>query len=212
VGSVFPFRQKGGSAPKKREPTALFDEHGIPKCRHCGGETQFVRFAVVKKRSRSKDGVDEGQGRLWFRCRMGSPACGGEQTVLCATSLCDLLPVWRTEEAYAAMRVSHQSYEHKHRDLRIQYLVAPDCLALRPKRPGMAWQQLRSSAAVFVEWLRVMQRAGWGKTKSKVGPPTETKGGDMVKRLLRVRAEQRSTASRAPAGPAPPTVSLPSAA
>jgi len=76
----------------------------------------------------------------------------------------------------------------------------------------MAWQQLRSSAAVFIEWLRVMQRAGWGKTKAKVGPPTETKGGDMVKRLLRFRAEQRSTASREPEGPAPPTVSLPSAA
>ena len=204
VGSVFPFRQRGGSAPKKREPTALFDEHGIPKCRLCGGETQFVRFAVVKKRSRSKDGAHEGQGRLWFRCRMGSPRCGGEQTVLCSSSPCDLLPVWRTEEAYAAMRVSHQSYEHKHRDLRIQYLVAPDCLALRPKRPGMAWQQLRSSAAVFIEWLRVLQRAGWGKAKAKVGPPTVTNSGDMVGRLLRFRAERRAAAARAPDGPAPP--------
>ncbi len=68
--------------------------------------------------------------------------------------------VWRIEEAYAAMRVSHQSCEHKHRDLRIQYLVAPDCLALRPKRPGMAWQQLRASAAMLIEWLRVFQRGG----------------------------------------------------
>jgi hypothetical protein len=204
VGSVFPFRQKGGNGPKKREPTALFDEHGIPKCRHCGGETQFVRFAVVKKKSRSKGGAEEGQGRLWFRCRMGSPACGGEQTILCSSSPCDLLPLWRTEEAYAAMRVSHQSYEHKHRDLRIQYLVAPDCLALRPKRPGMAWQQLRSSAAVFIEWLRVLQRAGWGTAKAKVGAPTQTKGGDMVERLLRLRAEGRAAAARAPDGPAPP--------
>lgn len=99
---------------------------------------------------------------------------------------------------YAAMRVSHQSYEHKQGDLRIQYLIAPDCQALRPKRPGMAWQQLRASAAVFVEWLRVLRRSGWGKTEPRVGPPTETKGGDMVERLLRFRAEQRLTAARAP--------------
>ena len=109
------------------------------------------------------------------------------------------------------MRVSHQSYEHKHRDLRIQYLVAPDCLALRPKRPGMAWQQLRASAALLIEWLRVLQRAGWGKAKAKVGPPTVTKGGDMVGRLLHFRADRRDAAARAPAGPAPPVVLVPPA-
>jgi hypothetical protein len=212
VGSVFPYRQKGGASPKKRVPTALYDEHGIPNCRHCGGETQFVRFAVVKSKRRGKDGLAEGQGRLGFRCRTGGPACGGEQTILCSSSPCDLLPLWRTEDAYAAMRVSHQSYEHKHRDLRIQYLVAPDCLALRPKRPGMAWQQLRASAALLIEWLRVLQRAGWGTAKATVGPPTVTKGGDMVGRLLHFRAERRDAAARAPAGPAPPVVLVPPAA
>jgi len=151
---------------------------GIPKCRHCGGETQFVRFGVVKRRRPEKPGLAEGQGRQWFRCRNGSPLCGDEQTILCSSSPRDLLPLWSTEEAYAAMRVSHQSYEHKHRDLRIQYLVAPDCPALRPKRPGLAWQQLRSSAAVFIEWLRVLQRPGWSKANAKVGPTPVTNGGD----------------------------------
>jgi hypothetical protein len=110
------------------------------------------------------------------------------------------------------MRMFHQSSEHNHRDLRIQYLVAPDCLALRPKRPGMACQQLRSSAAVFIEWLRVWQRAGWGTAKAKADSPTETKGGDMIEWLLRFRAQGRAAAARAPDGPAPPVVLIPPAA
>jgi hypothetical protein len=39
--------------------------------------------------------------------------------------------------------------------------IGPDCLALRPKRTGAAWQQLRASAAVAIEWLRVNLRQGW---------------------------------------------------
>lgn len=82
-------------------------------------------------------------------------------------------------------------------------MVAPDCLALRPKRPGIAWQQLRSSAAVLIEWLRVLRRAGWGKVKPKVSPPALTQGGDMVGRLLRFRADRRAWPACAPDGPAP---------
>jgi hypothetical protein len=39
--------------------------------------------------------------------------------------------------------------------------IGPDCLAVRPKRTGVAWQQLRASAAVAIEWLRVNLRQGW---------------------------------------------------
>ncbi|MGH7609164.1 MAG: hypothetical protein ACREOD_04370 [Candidatus Dormibacteria bacterium] len=102
------------------------------------------------------------------------------------------------------MRVSHQSYEHKHRDLRIQYLVAPDCLALRPKRPGMAWQQLRASAALFIEWLRVLQRAGWSKKPPATGPARPSNGRGMAERLLELRKKRREDAARAPTGADPP--------
>ncbi|MHB1502316.1 MAG: hypothetical protein ACYCYK_14515, partial [Candidatus Dormibacteria bacterium] len=165
-----------------RQPTAVYNEHGTPKCRRCGGESDFVRFAVTR-----------GKGRLWFRCRLPqSQKCQGEQSIFCDEAPRHLLPVWRIEPAYAAMRVSHQSYEHKHRDLRSQYLLAPDCLALRPKRPGMAWQQLRASAAMLIEWPRVFQRAGWGDKPAVVGPARETAGGNMVERLLQLRSDRRA--------------------
>ncbi|HVA22166.1 MAG TPA: hypothetical protein VNN74_08745 [Candidatus Micrarchaeia archaeon] len=193
VGSVFPYRRANGSAPKCRAATSRSDEHGIPLCRGCGGETRFHRFAL-----------DRGKGRLWFRCLLPqTPRCQAIQTTFCREDYRALLPVWRTDGAYAAMRVSHQTYEHKHRDLRIQYGLAPDCLAVRPKRPGRAWQQLRSSAALLVEWLRVLQRGGWNGSASAASTPRVTNGTVMVDRLRLLRAARRS-ASGVAQGLAPP--------
>ena len=203
VGSVFPFRRHRTAESDHRQPTDTYDEHGIPKCRHCGGESEFVRFAVTKNTNK---------GRIWFRCRLPqSQRCQSEQSIFCDQAPRHLLPVWRTEDAYAAMRVSHQSYEHKHRDLRIQYLLAPDCLAPRPKRPGIEWQQLRACAAVLIEWLRVFQRGGWGGKPPVVGPPRKTSGGDMVERLIQIRSARRA-AARAPTGADPPAIVAPPAA
>jgi hypothetical protein len=150
--------------------------------------------------------------RIWFRCRLPpSQRCQGKQNIFCDRAPRHLIPVWRTEPAHAAMRVSHQSHEHKHRDLRIQYLVAPGRLALRPKRPGIAWQKLRASAAMFIKWLRVFQRSGWGGKPAVFGPAWEISGGDMVGRLRETRFVHRS-ASRAPTGADPPIAVEPPAA
>ncbi len=39
--------------------------------------------------------------------------------------------------------------------------IAGDNLACRPKRRGLAWQELRAQAALLVEWLRISWREGW---------------------------------------------------
>ncbi len=105
-----------GTEPKKRPATSLYDEGGIPRCRYCKGETHKDSFAVQR-----------GKGRLWVRCKLPkTPNCQKRQTLSCSDNYRVLLPLWRDEEAYTALRVSHQNYEHKHRDLRIQYLVGPD--------------------------------------------------------------------------------------
>jgi len=140
-----------------------------------------------------------------------SQRCQSEQSTFCDEAPRRLTPVWRIEPAYALVRVSHQSYEHKHRDLRIQYLLAPDCLALRPKRPGIEWQQLRACSAMLTEWLRVFQRGGWGDKPAVVGPGRETGGGNMVERPLQLRSDPRA-AARAPTGSDPRIVMVPPAA
>jgi hypothetical protein len=102
------------------------------------------------------------KGRLWVKYKLPqTPNCQLRQPLNCITNYRVYLPLQRDEEAYGALRQSHSNYEHKHRDVRIQYLVGPDCLALRPKRPGIACQQLRANVALIIEWLRVMLR--WGQ-------------------------------------------------
>ena len=75
----------------------------------------------------------------------------------------------------------------------------------------MSWQQLRASAAILIEWLRVFQRAGWGGKPAVVGPARETGGGKMVERLLRGRADRRA-AARAPTGSDSAAILVPPAA
>jgi hypothetical protein len=49
------------------------DRHGVPRCKHCGSDTAFVRF------------LEAPTPRIWFRClKSKTPACGGEQTISCA--------------------------------------------------------------------------------------------------------------------------------
>lgn len=127
-----------------------YDRHGIPRCRHCGGETHFVRFN------------HQPTPRLWVRCLIPSqPGCQREQTISCSTDWKRLLPLWRTEPAYAAYRQAHQTYERVHHHQRQRYKVAGDTHAIRPKRIGVGCQQLRANAAGLIEWLRICHREGW---------------------------------------------------
>jgi hypothetical protein len=81
--------------------------------------------------------------------------------------------------------------------------VAPDCLALRPKRPGRACQQLRASAALLIEWLRVTLRAGLLGGPTRVGPSRPNSGNGMVERLRELRVAKAALRS-----PDPPRPSL----
>jgi hypothetical protein len=182
VGTVVPYRRKNQHEPMKRYPTKVFDSLGRPWCKHCGSSSDFVRYAAATKGRSGKRTA----ARIWFVCRVkAKPDCYREQSILCKAAYRDLLPVWRDEDAYMAMRNTHFSYEHKHRDMRIQYGVAPDSLAIRPKRIGIAWQQLRASAAVLIEWLRVYQRAGFGRGKSLLAAARLSSGGRMAEYVSR---------------------------
>jgi hypothetical protein len=146
VGSVLQFRRRSNE-PIKAPASKLFDEHGVPACPHCGDVTDFVRFRI--------DGPKHNRPRLWVKCSYPkTDACEKEQAISCSNDWRRLLPVWRTHDAYQAMRQSHQRFEGKHQALRSNYLIAPNSYAIRPKRIGIAWQQLRANAALLIEWLR----------------------------------------------------------
>jgi hypothetical protein len=48
-----------------------------------------------------------------------------------------------------------------HDHFRDRYAVAEKSVKGRPKRRGVARQQLRADAAVYIEWVRIGVREGW---------------------------------------------------
>ncbi len=131
-----------------------YDRHGIPHCKHCGLEAVFHRF--------QHDSGPNKEPRLWFRCsKPGAPDCEGVQSIFCKENWRLLLPLWRTSAAYQVLRARHDHYEHGHHRWRERYGVAGDSRADRPKRRGLGVQQLRSSAALSIEWLTICHRQGW---------------------------------------------------
>lgn len=149
IASVMPYRAPHRNL-RKRKDEDEFDRHGIPRCKHCGAQSKFVRFAATP------------YPRLWFKCLDGTTLdCNRTQSVACSKSWRSLLPLWRLEPAYMALRESHQVYERVHHHWRSRYKVGGATHAERPKRLGIACQQLRANAALLIEWLRILYREGW---------------------------------------------------
>lgn len=89
----------------------------------------------------------------------------------------------------------------------IRYRIGPDCLALRSKRIGAAWQQLRVSAAMAIEWLRVCLRQGWLGNRGRHQEPRQRTSKRVYQQTLRAREGRWGggiAGRRSRPGPAPP--------
>lgn len=153
VASVMPWRRPNGSiTDREQEDCERWDRHGVLRCKYCGGPTRKVRF--------NHNG--RGGPRLWARCQAPRTAdCHKEQTVYCRENWRLLLPLWRTDPTYLALRDSHDRYERVHQHWRARYRVASDHHMLRHKRRGLGCQQLRSNGALIAEWMMILWREGW---------------------------------------------------
>jgi hypothetical protein len=146
---VFSWRPAGGDF--KRHDKDTHDRHGVPRCKHCGGPSEFVRFSV-----------NNGKPRLWFSCMIGATSdCAKDQTITCSKDWRLLVPLWRTDPLYHELKVSHGSYEAVHDWWRDRYKVAADHLGIRPKVRSIGWHRLRANVAALIEWLRIAHRQGW---------------------------------------------------
>jgi hypothetical protein len=177
---VFPWRKAGGAVKRQDEDT--HDRHGVPRCKHCGGASEFVRFAA-----------NDGKPRLWFRCMIGVTAgCARDQTIACSKDWRLLIPLWRTDPLYHELQHTHKSYEAVHDWWRDRYKVAADNLAMRPKARSIGWHRLRANAAALIEWLRIAHRQGWlGSARRPVSDAqrkAQSTGQAAASRLARFRA------------------------
>jgi hypothetical protein len=127
-----------------------YDRHGIPRCKYCGAEGLFVRFA------------ERPYPRLWFKCSLGATEqCRVEQTISCSKGWRALLPLWRDDPVYHQLKESHDTHERSHDLWRDRYRVGGDNRDTRPKRMGIGWQRLRAQAALLIEWLAICDHHGW---------------------------------------------------
>jgi hypothetical protein len=148
IAAVFPWRPGGGD--NKRHDSDRYDRHGVPRCKHCGGPSLFVRFNHQPTPS------------IWFRCMLGhTPACANDQRIACSNEWRLLVPLWRTDTLYHELRLSHGQYESVHDWWRDRYRVGADGNANRMKMVGLAAHRLRANAACLIEWLRICYREGW---------------------------------------------------
>jgi hypothetical protein len=145
IASVSPYRRKNQNDHRENNDTERYDRHGVPRCQRCGGPSTYHSFAAKPN------------PRLWFKCEVGvTPECEKIQTIACSFDWKTLVPLWRTEEAYFALKESHGAYERAHHLFRTRYRVGADNHALRPKRIGLGCQQLRANAV-----LRILHRQNW---------------------------------------------------
>lgn len=176
---VFPWRRNHSS---KRHDNVTHDRHGIPRCKHCGGPSEFVRFSA-----------NGGKPRLWFRCMIGvTDGCAKEQTIACSKDWRLLVPLWRTDPLYHELKASHKPYEATHDWWRDRYKVAADHLGIRPKARGIGWHRLRANVAALIEWLRIAHRQGWlgsaRRNGTKVQRTSQAAGEAISQQLARIRA------------------------
>jgi hypothetical protein len=145
-----------------------------------------------------------------YRCTVPlTPECHKNHTINCKADYTRLLPLWPTHEPYAILREAHTEYERIHHHNRRRYRIGADCLELRPKRIGAAWQQLRASAAVAVEWLRICLRQGWLGNNGRHQEPRLRTSKRVLEQTLQARAKLGrwgggNARRRSRAGPAPP--------
>lgn len=151
IASVIAWRRSKNYDDRSGEDRDDWDRHGIPRCRNCGGPTNFLSFTHK----------DPAGPRITFRCQMPLASCPDRQTILCSRQWRLLVPMWRNEPTYQALRRTHDRYERVHHLWRVRYRVGADDHALRPKRRGIACQQLRATVALLAEWLVILWREGW---------------------------------------------------
>lgn len=153
---IFPWRPGGGDLQRHDHDT--HDRHGVPRCKHCGAPTDFIRFSPGDKNKPA----DEREPRLWVKCMAGATAaCAREQTIACSTNYRALLPLWRTDPLYHELKESHSTYEAVHDWWRDRYKVAADDIGVRPKVRDIGFHRLRANVACLIEWLRICIKHGW---------------------------------------------------
>jgi hypothetical protein len=196
IATVSPWRVWRPGMTRADTDREGWDRHGVPRCRHCGGPGVFEESGLGFYFDQQRN------PRIRFRCQLGMTSdCAGTQSIACEEEWRLLVPLSRRSERYHALSQAGKSLEHVFRHWRDRYQVAGNSPDTRPRRPGIAWQELRASAALLVEWLYLSLRHGWlGSHRHRNTNPVRTLSGR--RRLANVLGARRRHGLDLPYGPA----------
>jgi hypothetical protein len=201
ISPAFPHRKHAKRPDRASYRSERFDEHGIPRCRHCGGEGDADLPGLGLGFDRSGDPY------LAFVCRTRHRVeCGREQRVTIQPGeFRFLLPLSRKHPLYHDALALHEEGEAHFGYMRERYATfgKERRSALRRWSASVSAQHLRAQASIALDWFMFQLRHGWlnGLT-GPVSVRTYARVGDGALRLQRLLSSRRRKALDVPYGPA----------
>jgi hypothetical protein len=157
IASVFPLRRVNAHEPDRMVRRCdAFDEHGVPRCKHCGGPG-------IQHGAKLGLAYDGRRHVIRFRCQLGiTPECLIQiQSVACREDYRMLLPISRLTETYQAMHAAQKNREGIWNARRERWVIGGVDLTGRLKRKGLGVHRLRNTLARVLEWFYLCLRHGW---------------------------------------------------
>lgn len=142
IATIAPNRALPGGAGMETARCDEYDEHGVVRCKYCGGPT------VADERT-APFAIQAGDPRLRVRCLLRhTPACESSiQTISCSKQWRVLTPMSRLDARYHDLMRSHKTAEAVFDNWRDRYAVAGTTQATRSKRRNhQAAQELRAAS------------------------------------------------------------------
>ena len=190
VATVVPFRARKGVAKRIEQRTDLVDEHGVPRCQHCGGPgDQFGAGLGLYQDKNDK-------WRLRYRCQLGFLAeCQQIQSLACEKNWRLLQPLNLTAPIYHDLAAAHHQFERGHHFLRKRYGAVGKEKLTRLNRIGIHTQQARLNAAMVVDWFRINLRQGWLQSAQQIRQnfrePKRLVGSERLAKVLDARRRRQ---------------------
>lgn len=158
VATVVPHRATPAQPERIYMRSDRFDEHGVPRCEHCGGEGDMDGNGLGWYLGNS------GEPRIRYRCKVPVPGvvgCTKQQSIACNEEWRLLQPLNLTQPLYHALREMHFTFERIFDHWRKRYGVYGKNPSSCLRRKGVPAQRLRAEAALFLDWFRISLRHGF---------------------------------------------------
>lgn len=207
---VAPYKGTVQKPERQHMRTDAFDEHQIPRCPHCGGESDITSPGL------GHYFAPNGEPRIRARCiNRDSEECRRQATfsIACETEWRMLTGLPLTTQLWHAVSERHQTFEAVFNNDRDRHGFAGKDTTGMLSRRGVPAQRLRGEIARLLDWFRACLRNGWieGWERTNAKEPVDLmqphrdrrkrlKPGLGSGRLARVLAARRKRALNLPYG------------